>query len=431
MSIIICNKSSVKNIPPTIGIYIFFNKKEILYIGKSINLKARVTSHFENARIDNKERAIIEGSDKIKIIPTESEFKALILESALIQKHEPKYNRIWRDDKSYLYIKITIKDKYPKIYSVRREDDGKSIYFGPFHSVRIINNLTREIRRAFPFCTQSKIGKRPCFYSKLNLCNPCPSYIELQKPASLKKQLRKAYLFNIRQIIKIFKGQTSILLKDLYKKMAVYTKEENYEGAIQTRNKVLALENLIHERLSLDHDFLVNSNLANSQTALLKILVNFFPNLKDLNRIECYDISNIGGKLATGSMVVVKNGILDRGEYRKFRIKKETLNSDFEMISDIIKRRFNNDWERPNLVVVDGGRPQVKAIYKIMHELNIPTPVIGIAKNPDRLVIGNSDFPTIKITYGNPGFNLIRLLRDESHRFAKKYHLLLRERKLV
>ena len=124
----------LEKLPSTSGIYIFKKNKSYLYVGKSVNIKARVKSHFENAKIDIKESLIVKNSDSIDYVITDSEIKALLLEAELIQKYHPKYNVIWRDNKSYLYVKITVKEEYPKILLVRRENDGKSKYFGPFPS---------------------------------------------------------------------------------------------------------------------------------------------------------------------------------------------------------------------------------------------------------------------------------------------------------
>ena len=139
--IINCSKDAITQIPTTTGIYIFQSNKIPTYIGKSVNIRARLNSHFENAKIDAKEQSIIESSDKIEYIITDSEFKALLLESKYIQKYKPRYNVRWRDDKSFLYIKITIKDTYPKILITRREADKKALYFGPFSSVKIISKI--------------------------------------------------------------------------------------------------------------------------------------------------------------------------------------------------------------------------------------------------------------------------------------------------
>ena len=135
-------------------VFICLKRKTYLYIGKSINIKARVLSHVENSQQDTKEFAIVSQSDSIETQITDSEFKALLLESELIQIHHPKYNVIWRDGKSHLYIKIT-EEKYPKIYPVRKEDDKKSLYFGPFSSTRDVESLLRTIRRIILLFTKN------------------------------------------------------------------------------------------------------------------------------------------------------------------------------------------------------------------------------------------------------------------------------------
>ncbi|MDO8741827.1 MAG: GIY-YIG nuclease family protein, partial [Candidatus Roizmanbacteria bacterium] len=129
-------RNQIKDLPSTIGLYLFKKDKIINYIGKSVNIKARVFSHLENAKLDNKERLIVNNSNTIETIATESEFKALISEAKLIKEFQPKYNSICKDDKSPLYIKITIQDKFPKVIITRKEFDKQSLYFGPFSSVR-------------------------------------------------------------------------------------------------------------------------------------------------------------------------------------------------------------------------------------------------------------------------------------------------------
>lgn len=419
------------SVPPSCGVYFFKKGTEILYIGKSVNLKARLLSHLENARLDNKEAAIIQNSETIEYVIAESEFKALLLESDLIRKHKPKYNARWRDDKSYLYIKITIKDEYPKIFAVRREYDNKSKYFGPFPSMYSIEEILKEIRKIFTFCTQKQLSKTPCFYSKINLCRPCPNVINKTIDPEVKARLKREYRNNIRHIIKIFEGKTDIVLKGLYAELKSLTHELRYEEALALRNKVYRFEHLIHDRIFSSGHITDEYNQSEARTKnLLTILHHFFPDLQKLNRIECYDISNLSQKEATASMVVFTDGLSDTSQYRKFKIKDLKLQSDFDMLEEVIKRRFNHDWLRPDLLVVDGGRPQVRRVAHVLRSLNVGIPLIGIAKHPDRFVINVDNYPIVRPPVHSLGFGMIRALRDESHRFAKKYHLLLRNKKL-
>ena len=114
------------------------------------------------------------------------------------------------------------------------------------------------------------------------------------------------------------------------------------------------------------------------------ILKKYFSQLIKLDRIEAYDISNLGLNQAVGSMVVMKNNQIDKKEYRRFKIKQVGLRSDFDRLSEVIKRRLKKSWPVPDLMIIDGGRPQIKTIIKVFQENQINIPLLGIAKNPDR-----------------------------------------------
>jgi excinuclease ABC subunit C len=419
-------KKQLASLPSTFGIYIFKKGKDILYVGKSINIKARVASHIENAKLDRKEFLIVSGSDNLETRQTENEFAALILESELIKKFHPKYNVIWRDNKSYLYVKITTKDEFPKVLLSRKEDDGKSLYFGPFSGSRLVSDLIADLRKIVPFCTQKSLSRRACFYSKIGLCDPCPGSIVKTKDKEEYLRLKKIYRKNINRVVGIFRGKVQTLLSTFYKDLRRLTKEERFEEAIKVRNKIFRLERLVHYPLWSPQT--TSSELGDYKSSLLKILGPYFPDLRDLSRIETYDVSNLGEKNQTASMVVSVRGIIDKSQYKRFKIKQKRLQSDFERLEEVIKRRFRQNWPKPNILLVDGGVPQVAKVIETLRTLKLSIPVVGIAKNPDRLVVGVAGMPTVRPPMRSPGFNLVRALRDESHRFARKYHLFLRER---
>ncbi len=411
-------RSQIDSLPSMIGLYLFKNNESINYIGKSVNIKARVISHLENAKLDNKERLIIENSNKIEVIIADSEFKALILEAKLIRELQPKYNSIWKDDKSPLYIMITTTDKYPKITITRKPSEKKSLYFGPFSSVKMVEKIINDIRHIIPFCTQKKMGNKACFYSKIGLCNPCPNEI---KTSADNKQYKK----NIKQVISILNGNVKTIIKDLSRQLNVLIKNDRFEQAIIIRNKIFRFDRLLN--LKDDSDFYKNNNEKNLDE-ILDILKKYFPQLIKLERIETYDISNLGLKQAVGSMVVMKNKQIDKKEYRKFKIRQVGLRSDFDRLKEVINRRLHQKWPIPDLIIIDGGRPQIKAILKIFESNNRSIPLIGIAKNPDRVILGVEGFPNLFLKNDSKVLNIIRLLRDESHRFARKYHLFLRSK---
>ncbi len=426
--------SDISHIPSTTGVYFFYADKTPIYIGKAVNLKARLNSHIQNAKLDAKEHAIIEHADSVDFVQTLSDFDAIILEANLVRKHMPKYNIELKDDKSYLYIKISIKDTYPKLSLVRREDDGKSLYFGPFQSTRLTRSLLSHIRRIVPFCTQRKIGKAPCFYSKIGLCNPCPSIIERTGDELIRAELKSTYRRNIKMIIKILEGKSNILLTDLERELASATENEKYEEALQYRDKLLLLENLIYTRSFSRWD---DVRITNNEELIDSIKVfmdrNFAISQVDLTfRIECYDISNLFGKDATASMVVFENGGVEKKEYRRFKIKTVKGISDFAMLQEVLTRRFKRaGWRKPNLLVIDGGPPQLRATKKVLEELKLSIPMISIAKHPDRLYKAADKIVPAVVDRNSLFFKVIQEIRDESHRFAKKYHLLLRNKKML
>ncbi|PJC33295.1 hypothetical protein CO049_00830 [Candidatus Roizmanbacteria bacterium CG_4_9_14_0_2_um_filter_36_12] len=424
-------REKIHNLPSIFGVYLFKKGEQVLYVGKSVNIKARVKSHLENAKLDRKESLIITNSTHIETIVVENEFQSLILESQLIKKYRPKYNVVWKDDKSYLYIKVTVKDEYPKVLLSRKEDDHMSLYFGPFSSVKVVESLINDIRHIIPFCTQKNLSKAACFYSKINLCNPCPNFINQSRDKS-RPVLKRLYRKNIRKVVKILNGGVIGILNELYRQLKEATKKEDYEKAITIRNKIFRLERLINHPISearTIHELSLQKN--NQLPAFLQEMNKYFPKLDDLTRIEAYDISNLKESNQVGSMVVLNDGVIDKKEYRRFKIKNQSLRSDFDRLEEVIERRFKTDWPYPNLVVVDGGRPQVNVVIKTLKKINKPIPVLGIAKNPDRLVIGINSYPTIRFPQRNQVFNIVRLIRDESHRFAKKYHLHLRRREFL
>lgn len=328
-----------------------------------------------------------------------------------------------------------MEDSFPRISLVRREDDGKSLYFGPYSSTRDVRFLLRSIRKVVPFCTQKQPIKNPCFYSKIGLCDPCPGTRDLKGRAlgATKTQYRS----QIWRVISILQGKAERLLRELRTQITKYAKSEEFEKSLELRDKLFYLEQLIHLRSFERFEY---SNAYDPNVALKKlkdILDWIRPGRMTqkstiiLDRIECYDISNLMQKEATASMVVATDGILDKAEYKRFRLK-ETGVSDFKMLSETITRRMKNDWKLPDLIVLDGGAPQVATISRVLSNLNKNIPLIGIAKRPDRIVVlMKGETKTYKFSLHNEGFKLIQQLRDESHRFAKKYHTFLRGKKFI
>ena len=426
--------SSFSLLPSSPGVYVFVKNNVPLYIGKSINIRARIRSHKEASVLDPKENRIISESDFLWYKQTDSDFSSLILESELIAEYQPKYNVILKDDKSDLYFMITRDEKYPKIHLTRKPHIRikKRFYFGPLPSVNSAQEMLRHIRKIIPFCTLKKVSKGRCFYESIGLCNPCPNTIEFRTEESKKKELRKKYLSQIKQVIALLQLKTNTITLHLKQEMNQASLEQNYESALKYRNALQRFDQLLRHTTFYD-DYKQSPNLSEDRISSLNQLIsNIYPTpLSQIHRIECYDISNLSFENATGSLVVSTDGIPTRAEYKRFRIKRAEV-LDSKMMEEVFQRRFSHlNWKRPDLVVVDGGKPQVKMAYRALLKLSVKVPVMGIAKHPDRLVVGTPPFQTIRPARNNQGFHLIQAIRDESHRFAKKYHLLLRTKSFL
>lgn len=162
------NKKNVNKLPGTIAVYLFKQKKHVIYVGKSINLRARIRSHLENSKLNHKEAVIIKNSDSVECHIVNSEFKAILLEAELIRRFQPKYNTRWKDDRSLLYIQMTTHETYPKIFPTRKTSiaNKKSIYFGPFSSNCEVMTILKEVRKIIPFCSQKNLGPPAVFLFK-------------------------------------------------------------------------------------------------------------------------------------------------------------------------------------------------------------------------------------------------------------------------
>ena len=206
---------------------------------------------------------------------------------------------------------------------------------------------------------------------------------------------------------------------------------QNYEKAAKIRDKVRALERVIsHARVLEPSIHILSADWQNTQKTLQKIL-----NIKrEILRIEAYDVSNIQGKESTGSMVSFINGQPEKSLYRKFRVKMAGKPNDVAMIKETLLRRFGHpEWGRPDLILIDGGKPQLNVA--VNSKSQVPNSkrirIMAIAKKKNELFIEGRKNPILLKSLPREIFNLILQLRDEAHRFAITYHHKLRKRILL
>ncbi len=403
-----------------------------LYVGKAKNLKKRVSTYFLNKKdLGEKTRILVSQIFRIKTITASSEIEALLLEANYIKKYKPRFNTKLIDDKTYPLIKITISDRYPKVLITRRVDDdksNKSIYFGPYPIAGAMRLVLKTIRKIFPFQSVLNHSKRICLYNHLGLC-PCP-------PVFDSKTLQKEYRANIKHIIRFLAGDTKKVLKDLKKERIILSKNQEFEMANTVQKRIDAIR-LVTSGYYSFYGEEINPNLLEDQKqqellTLKRYLEDNEVFVQNLDRIECYDVSNILGQFATGSMVVFINGEVSTSLYRRFKIRLTDTQkpNDFAMLSEVISRRLtHSEWPFPNLIIVDGGKGQVSSALKVLKNKGFDIPVIGLAKREETIV--TSKLKEIRIPKNSPALHLLMRIRDEAHRFAISYHKLLRKKSLI
>lgn len=426
-----------KTLPQEPGVYMFWRNKKLLYVGKAQNLKNRITSYFSQSLLP-KTSKLMTNANYISFIVVISELEALLLEAKLIRKYKPKYNSTLRDDKSPLYIRTT-NDFYPRILTARRIETGVQTksWYGPFPSATSVRFVLKSIRRIFPFATH-KLGARACIESHIGLCNPCPNDIDKIENKVQRQVLRNNYLRNVRFVNKFLSGSIASVKNDLDRNMLEFSSQQKFEEAKEFRDALSKYEYITQPRADIG-EFLKNPNFAedirNLELSKLHQLLKRRIKLRgNLTRIECFDIAHLAGTFPTASMVTFIKGQKDPALYRHFRIKREKAYDDIASLKEVGQRRIRhiNDWGRPDLIVVDGGRAQVSIFRKLFKDDDIS--VIGIAKQKESLVIpmplNNNNFIEIVLKPG-PARNLITRIRNEAHRFARRYHHHLVSRQLL
>lgn len=410
---------NLKTLPNSAGVYLLKRGQQVIYVGKALNIKDRVKTHLQpKASLSPKAAQMRSEVDKVDFIAVRTGFEALLLEINLIKKLLPEYNIKLKDDKDYLYLKITQED-FPRVLTVRkRELLGSQYFLGPFPNASLVRTTIKSLRRIFPYCNEKQKKGRPCFYYHLGLCSG----------ACTKEVTKKDYQKMIKSLILFLEGKSDKLLLSWQKEMEKKSKEKKFEEAAGLRDRIQGAKYLLQENRVADYlknPDLRNELLWNEAEELKKILGIGTP----IHRIEGYDISHLQGSQMVGSMVVFSDGQPDKEQYRRFRIKKVGGIDDYASLQEVLQRRFHNDWALPDLLVIDGGKGQLNASLEVLKELNITIPMISLAKREEEIY--TTDGNKVRLERTNEGLKLIQRLRDEAHRFAITYHRKLRSDSLL
>ena len=539
-------EEQLNRLPESPGVYLFRDAEgTILYVGKAANLRHRVKSYFgAGQKLSPKLLKMVSRMADIDFYVTASEQEALILELNLIKRHHPRYNVRLKDDKSFPYLKLNLKEEWPRVHITRRLEPDGSRYFGPFASAKSVRQTLKVIKGIFPFryCTRAITGtdSRACLEYHMGRClGPCIGAVG-----------RREYAGVIKEVIMFLEGKQDRVVKSLKDKMDRAAEALNFEKAALYRDQLQAIERVVEGQriaaavsgeqdviaFSQDGDqayvqvfFIRNSKLTGRESFVMQgtqheeppqIMAGFIkqfysssPNIpprlmlqypvedvavlkgwlqqkrggrvailvprrgrrkqlvdivaenarqgleqlkirqiatpkeleaaiaeieRELNlprpplRMEAYDISDIQGKAAVGSMVVFERGKSKPAHYRRFRIKSVPGANDYAMLQEVLRRRFKHLGEEtapadtwaivPDLVLIDGGRGQLNAALAEMGGLGVMSvPVASLAKENEEIYLPGRAKSVI-LSRRSPGLRLLQRLRDEAHRFALGYY---------
>ena len=534
-------ENRLKEIPTEPGVYFMLGKdEEILYIGKSKQLRSRVRSYFRNQEnLSHRIALMTRQVTTIDFIVTDTEAEALALEANLIKQHQPYFNVLLKDDKKYPYICITWSEDYPRIFITRKRriNQAKDKYYGPYVDVGVLRNTLHLLKKIFPLRQRPKplFKDRPCLNYDMGRCpGVCQGLITPE-----------AYQQTIAKIAMVFQGRSEELIKQLTSQMETAAEELDFEKAAQMRDQIQALKSLnTQQKVSLPdntisrdaialasdekycciqlfqirgghlvgrYGFFTDANIDNQGAILQRVLEEYYlkaeaveiPNeillqyelpdkeiladwlsqskgkkvnlivpirqskaeliemvarnasyelkqtqksanrhlqeLEDLaaivdlpklpRRIEGYDISHIQGSNAVASRVVFIDGIPAKQHYRHYKINNPQVkighSDDFASLAEIIRRRFHQGIgdNKPDLVMIDGGKGQLSAVVAVLEELNLLEyiPVVSLAKQKEEIFVPGESQALITEPE-QPGVQLLRRVRDEAHRFAITFH---------
>lgn len=378
MDSITAKKSNLPKVPLKSGVYFFLGARdEILYIGRATSLRKRLSNYFR-LDLDPRIAEMVSLAQKIRWQTTENLLEAVILEANLIKKYWPKYNVKDKDQRSFSFIVFNFNTDFPYPQVVRGQELTKfpraKYVFGPYTSSRLAHEVLKIGRRIFPYSTCQPGHGKPCFDRQIGLCaGVCTGEIT-----------KTAYLKNIRALILFLRGDK----KRLWQKV----QRENPD-------KLWQLEN----------------------PADVTLIEDERRGILNLQRIEGYDISHLSGKETYGAMVVFLNDQPAKEEYRSFKIQTAKPGDDLGALSEVLRRRFNHpEWPYPDLVLIDGGRPQILAAQKVFQELQVKAPLVGISKwAGDALVFPAGTGENLK-HLAAAGKKTLLQLREEAHRFANR-----------
>ncbi len=419
--------------PHAPGVYLMKDETgRVIYIGKAKDLRKRTGSYFRETALDDPRTApMVAEIRDIDFVQCESEVDAILNEARLIKDIRPKYNRDLKDDKSFPYLQVFVREEYPRVEMTRSPRRTGVRLFGPFPSASHLRGALVALQKIFFFrsCSLSirdgdprREEYRPCLLASIGQCSaPCAKRIS-----------REEYRRNIRRLCEFLNGKKSKLFRDMKKEMAQAEQERRYERAAVLRDQLLALESLkecgkvdVHQQPEV---FQIDPK--KGMIGLQKLL-----HLPEPPRvIEGMDIAHLSGQQTVASVVRFIDGMPFKPEYRRYRIRTVQGIDDFASLSEVVARRFASEHPEnspPDILLIDGGKGQLHAACRALESAGSrPKVILSLAKRDEEIYLPEKEEP-LRLTRRSWALRLLQYVRDESHRFAQHYHHILRRRSVL
>lgn len=404
-------------------------RKRVIYVGKARNLKQRVSHYYQDSgNIEPKTSYLVKQIKDIDYLATDSEIDAMLLEAKLIRDIKPKYNVQLKDDKTFPLLAVSRDDDFPRVFITRERGKKNLTYYGPFTNVGDLRSALKLLHRILKFRTclraiNTKKTSKPCLLYHIKECvAPC-----------LGKISKEEYGEIIHLLEEFIKGNKNTVLTELTKKMDESSEKQDFERAALYRDQINALKGITTEgRMGQFYEGALASITPSERIKDLQILFG----LENLPRkIEGVDISDLHGTEAVGSLVTFIDGEPFKNSYRKYKIKTvaEGESDDYERMREVVRRRIlDKDNPLPDILLLDGGKGHLMVIEQVFAREKVTPPIIAALSKSggDHLVTNlQVQIPKFRILMNHSaGFTLLQYIRDEAHRFAQKYHHLLRKK---
>ena len=425
-------REKLARLPEKPGCYLFRDRNgEIVYVGKAVDLKKRVTSYFSESRMRRespKRRGMVRCFADLEWMVVRNEAEALLTEGRLIKDYRPRFNTALRDDKRYLALRAETHLPLPRLSECRIVRDDGDEYFGPFPSSTVVHTVKDFLERRWGLrkcdaAAPDAETHRHCHDDRIACCSaPCVGCVSAE---DYRARFEAACAF-------LRKGDPAVAA-DLAGEMREAAEAQDFEKAARLRDTIDALREMVRLRARAVPNPAARRDAVLAGNAALGRVLRL-PGPPHL--IEGFDISHIGGELAVASMVASVDGATAPNRYRRFRIRTATGGDDPASIAEVVGRRYvrllAEGRPLPDLVMLDGGITQLRAAREKLAELGLSSlPTVGLAERYEILVV---DWPDgtgeIVLPRDDPALQVLIRLRDEAHRFAITYNRTLRLKRI-